>query len=279
MRITLSGDLGSGKSSVGRRLSELLGIPYISAGQLFREIGQISNLDALATNLAAETNTDIDAAVDGRTRDLDRDVPDFIIDSRMAWHFVTNAVRVFLSVSQDTAIIKLRERRESEIKRYKKLYNAHIEDRDNYDLWIITDNVDIDQICKVIEAFALEMTYFSQWIPKSRIIPMISIREASGIRFSFRVNMGDRFQIPLAISNNYGAFFGGPYELISAFNYELDLVPFRRESPKFLGSSIDVVELAKRTVTESDLYDWEDAFGVVLAFHKLLKDNKVTFNT
>src|SRR5262245_35537508 len=103
MRITLGGDLGSGKSSVGRRLSELLGIPYISAGKLFREIGQISNLDALATNLAAETNTDIDAAVDNRTRELDRTLPDFIIDSRMAWHFVTNAVRVYLSVGPETA--------------------------------------------------------------------------------------------------------------------------------------------------------------------------------
>ena len=150
MRITLSGDLGSGKSSVGRRLSELLGIRYVSAGELFREIGQISNMDALATNLAAETNTDIDAKVDARTQQLDRDVPDFIIDSRMAWHFVTDAVRVFLSVRPETAAERiaadqtrkgeryadtqsalemLRNRRQSELKRYRRLYDVEYRGR------------------------------------------------------------------------------------------------------------------------------------------------------
>ena len=72
MRITLSGDLGSGKSTVGRRLAERLNLPHYSAGSLFREIGQISNLDALQTNLAAEDNVKIDEAVDNRTRELDR---------------------------------------------------------------------------------------------------------------------------------------------------------------------------------------------------------------
>ena len=30
-------------------------------------------------------------------------MPDFIMDSRMAWHFVHGALRVFLSVSRETA--------------------------------------------------------------------------------------------------------------------------------------------------------------------------------
>src|SRR5579871_1247585 len=103
MRITLSGDLGSGKSTVGRRLAERLKLPHYSAGSLFREIGQISNLDALQTNLAAEDNVTIDEAVDNRTRELDRSGESFIIDSRMAWHFVTGAARVYLSASPETA--------------------------------------------------------------------------------------------------------------------------------------------------------------------------------
>src|SRR3977135_671663 len=103
IRITLSGDLGSGKSSVGRQLAEALHIPYFSAGALFREIGRIDNLDALKTNPAAENNTAIDFAVDKRTGEIDRTVPSFVIDSRMAWHFVRNAIKVFLSVSRDTA--------------------------------------------------------------------------------------------------------------------------------------------------------------------------------
>ena len=157
MRITLSGDLGSGKSTVGRRLAERLRLPHYSAGTLFREIGQISNLDALQTNLAAENNVDIDAAVDNRTRQLDRSVDSFIIDSRMAWHFVSDAARVYLSASPETAakriaadttrstetyashaqaLASLERRRESEIRRYKKLYSVDITDPANYDVFV-----------------------------------------------------------------------------------------------------------------------------------------------
>src|SRR5579872_1703941 len=103
MRITVSGTLGSGKSTVGKELASRLGVPYISTGQLFREIGHISNLNALQTNLEAETNRALDDAVDNKVRDLNKTMPDFVIDSRMAWHFVENALRVFLSVTPETA--------------------------------------------------------------------------------------------------------------------------------------------------------------------------------
>src|SRR5438034_10136919 len=167
MRITLSGDLGSGKSSVGRRLAEKLGLPHYSAGTLFREIGQISNLDALQTSLAAENNVGIDFAVDERTRELDRRIENFIIDSRMAWHFVSRATRVYLSVSPEpaanritsdrtrstesyeslpVALASLEKRRESEIRRYKSLYSFDLTDPANYDHVVITDDADIDAI-------------------------------------------------------------------------------------------------------------------------------------
>jgi len=293
MRITLGGDLGSGKSSVGRRLSQMLGIPYFSAGQLFREIGQISNLDALATNLEAETNSSIDAAVDQRTKELDRDLPDFILDSRMGWHFVSNAIKVYLSaspqtaaqrivgdVSRDTenyadpesAMVKLQRRRDSERIRYKKLYGVDIEDRKNYDIWIITDDAAVDDICAIILAFQSKKTSHREWIAKARLVPMIGIREASGITFTTRTALADRFALPVLIAQNYGLYFDDPHSLISAINYETPLIPYQAKTPASLPSSIDPLELARKTVSHSDLHDWEDAFAVEFSFHKYLKD-------
>lgn len=292
MRITLCGDLGSGKSSVGRRLSELLGIPYFSGGQLFREIGQISNLDALATNLEAETNVDIDAAVDQRTKDLDRDLPDFILDSRMGWHFVSNAAKVYLSASPDTAaqrivgdasrksenyadpesaVMMLRRRRESERKRYRKLYGVDIEDRDNYDIRIITDDAAVEDICTIILAFLSKKTLHREWIPKARLVPMINIREASGILRSEHAAIADSFVLPLLIAQNYGLFFDSAETLVSAINYETALVPYQSKTPTSLPSSVDPFELAKKTVSHSDLYDWEAAFAVEFSFHRCLE--------
>src|SRR6185436_8694689 len=110
-----------------------------------------------------------------RTRELDRRIENFIIDSRMAWHFVSRATRVYLSVSPETAakriasdrsrstesyeslaiaLASLEKRRDSEVRRYKNLYAADITDPVNYDLIVITDDAEIDDIAEVVINFA-----------------------------------------------------------------------------------------------------------------------------
>jgi CMP/dCMP kinase len=291
MRITLSGDLGSGKSTVGRRLAERLHLPHYSAGTLFREIGQISNLDALQTNLAAENNIDIDTAVDNRTRELDRTLDNFIIDSRMAWHFVSGATRVYLSASPETAakriasdttrasesyaslaqaLASLERRRDSEIRRYKKLYSVDITDSANYDLIIITDDADIDDIAGLIILFAEHKTHQKFWLPKGRLVPMIDVSAADGVR-SLRPSPSEGFSLTVAISHNFGFFFDGARELVSALQYELPLVPYRGSQD--LPQKGDVFEMAKRTLSASDMKRWQDAFAVRFSFTDCLKNS------
>jgi len=285
MRITLGGDLGSGKSSVGRRLSQSLGIRYVSAGQLFREIGQISNLDALATNLEAESNTDIDAQVDQRTKDLDRDLPDFIIDSRMGWHFVHDAVRVYLSVRPataarrilqdatrdtetyadfDSAMIMLRRRRESERKRYRTLYDVDIEDRANYDLWLITDDANLDDICRIILAFIEGRTRHANWIPKARLVPLIGLGEPALAKLVASPGLAGDFELPLVVSQNFGLFRNGADAMISALKYETALIPYRPSASPALPASADL-NWARTQVSDSDLRAWEAAFATPLS--------------
>src|SRR5437868_13343137 len=186
MRITLSGTLGSGKSTVGKELARRLGVPYISTGQIFRQLGQISSLDALQTNLEAESNRALDDAVDNKVRELNKTTPDFVIDSRMAWHFIDNALRVFLSVtpevaarrimedrsrvteqysSLESALDALRARRNSEIKRYQRLYNVDIEAPANYDLAIITDDAEAAAIVDLILRRVKGETSWRLWLP------------------------------------------------------------------------------------------------------------------
>jgi predicted cytidylate kinase len=291
MRITLGGDLGSGKSSVGRRLSERLGIPYVSAGKLFREIGQIANLDALATNLEAESNTDIDAQVDQRTRDLDRDLPDFIIDSRMGWHFVSNAVRVYLSVRAataarriladstrdtesypdlDSALVMLRRRRESEQKRYRTLYGADIEDRSNYDLWLITDDANIDDICEIVLAFVSERTRHRDWIPKARLVPLTGPPADCAKSSAVRFGPPDDFVLPVVVSDNFGLVFDASDSIAPALEYATALIPYRASSPASLPRSADPIDMARRLISEEQLNAWEACSGVRFSFREML---------
>jgi predicted cytidylate kinase len=283
MRITLSGDLGSGKSTVGRRLAERLRLPHYSAGSLFREIGQIANLDALQTNLAAEDNVTIDEAVDNRTRELDRSGESFIIDSRMAWHFVTGAARVYLSASPETAarriaadttrssetytshseaLASLERRRESEIRRYKKLYSADITDPGNYDLIIITDDADVDDIAELIIRFAEHKTQEKYWIPKRRLVPMIDAGGLTGA--GSPPGSVHSASLPIVISRNFGFFFDGARELAVALENELSLVSYQ-ESDETPGGE-DAFELARRTLKFVELQRWQYAFKVAFSF-------------
>lgn len=290
MRITLNGNLGSGKSTVGKLLSERLKIPYISTGQLFREIGAISNMDALRTNLAAENNTTIDFAVDNRIKALNASGEDFVVDSRMAWHFVENATKVFLSVCPDTAVQRvmtdqartnetypnfdsakqsLNERRASEVRRYKALYGVNIEDLKNYDLVVITDDADIEDTVSLIVHFALRRTQHKFWIPKSRLVPMISIREASGISFTSKTEIEESFSLPLYVRENFGFFFEGAASLVKAFFYPISIIPYHQTKPKFLAGK-DIMKVARQTIGLSDVYDWEEISGIKFAFSRCL---------
>ncbi len=209
----------------------------------------------------------------------------------MGWHFVTNAVKVYLSASAETAahriigdvsrnnenyadaesaMMMLRRRRESERKRYKKLYDVDIEDRNNYDIWIITDDAAVEDICTIILSFLSQKTRHREWIPKARLVPMISIGEASGVTFSTRTALTDRFVLPLFIAQNYGLFFDGAEALIRAINFETALVPYQSNAPTSVPLSTDPLEFAKKTLSHGDLYDWEHAYAVEFSFHKCL---------
>lgn len=282
MRITLSGTLGSGKSTVGKELARRLGVRYISTGQIFRELGQISSLNALQTNLEAETNRALDDAVDDKVRELNKTTPEFVIDSRMAWHFVEGALRVFLGVTPETAAERimadgsrateqyasteaalngLRARRDSEIRRYRRLYNVDIEDVSNYDMSIITDDTDISDVVDLILRRINGETNERLWIPKSRILPLTPAPAADNIHLSQRVSVKEHFRLPLVVRANVGLFFGNAEDLIRASCYELNLVPFEDFSAESLPSPVTIRSMLAGLTTR-DLEQWRNRFGI-----------------
>lgn len=279
MRITLSGTLGSGKSTVGTELARRLGVPYISTGQLFREIGHISNLNALQTNLEAETNRALDDAVDNKVRELNKTTPDFVIDSRMAWHFVKDALRVFLSVMPETAAERimsdrsrsteqyesieaalnaLRLRRDSEIRRYRRLYNVEIEDASNYDMSIITDNTEISDVVDLILRRIEGRIAEKYWIPKTRLVPIV---EPSRSLKAGPPVPGD-LPLDLELFENFGFFFGDAAKLARALSFPLPLLPYTPVADL----DRDIVPDGSQLADIANLPAWERISGVRFAY-------------
>lgn len=169
--VTLSGDIGGGKSSVARILTAALGFQLISAGGLQREIASSMGLTTLQLNELSSADRSVDDKIDSRTRWLGENSDRIIVDSRLAWHFIPGAYKVFLSVDPKVgaervfdasrsdekhnslahALENNRLRTELEASRFKSLYGIAMRDYRNYDLVVDTSYVSPQEVADVIE--------------------------------------------------------------------------------------------------------------------------------
>ncbi len=176
-KISLAGDLGSGKSTVSKILIPRLGAEYYSTGAIVRSIAEQRGMTVVELNRYMEDHPEIDHEIDdGVARLAELDKP-LIIDSRMAWHFTKGTFKVYLSTDIETSAIRImganrkgehsasladtvadtRARRESEIKRYSEQYGVNIKDLSNYDLIVDTTFATPEQIAECI------ISAFEQW--------------------------------------------------------------------------------------------------------------------
>ena len=94
-KISLAGDLGSGKSTVSAILIERLGAKYYSTGAIVRSIADSRNMTVVELNKYMETHPEIDHEIDAGIAALSESPESLIIDSRMAWHFTKGTFKVY----------------------------------------------------------------------------------------------------------------------------------------------------------------------------------------
>jgi predicted cytidylate kinase len=172
--VAISGDIASGKSTVSRAVAEALGLPWMSTGDLQRKVAEERGITTLELNRQAETDRSVDDAIDDRLRDIARDDASLVIDSRLAWHFVPQAVKVHLVVdlsvaadralgrgrvaaeeyqTHDEAVEGVRDRVRSERLRFTKLYDVDIGRLRNYDVVVDTSAATSDAIVEHVLDF------------------------------------------------------------------------------------------------------------------------------
>ncbi len=174
VKISITGDLGSGKSTVCRYLKEKYGMNVYSIGQIQRSLAQKYDMDVLAFNKYMETHPEIDEEIDTELTKIGKRNEDMVLDSRMAWHFVPDSFKVYLTVDPDEAARRvindqrgkvetyschknardcLIERKRSENLRYITKYGVDCSNLDNYDLIIDATSISPEQVSdKIMEA-------------------------------------------------------------------------------------------------------------------------------
>ncbi len=176
-KISLAGDLGSGKSTVSKILMRELGAEYYSTGSIVRSIAEEMNMTVVELNRYMETHPEIDTMIDNGIAALSDDPRMLVIDSRMAWHFTKGTFKVYMTVDLETSALRImnanrkgehsatleetvnetRARRLSEQKRYMDQYGVDIKNLTNYDLVVDTTYASPEEVAEAI------VTQFRRW--------------------------------------------------------------------------------------------------------------------
>ena len=172
LKITITGGLHSGKSSVAKAACKALNYTYFSVGELQRKLAVEKDMSITEYNKYMLDNN-LDNEVDNRTMEIGKTKEDFIFDARLAWYFIPDSFKIYLKVEIDVAVERamknergksekyaskqdakanIIERRRLEATRFKDMYNIDINQDSNFDLVIDTSHISMEDVIeKTIE--------------------------------------------------------------------------------------------------------------------------------
>jgi cytidylate kinase len=173
MIITIGGTAGSGKSTVAKLLAKKLGYKHYSMGDFQREIAEERKMSLLELSRIEEEDRGVDEEVDQRQISLGREEDNFVIDSRLGFHFIPNSVKIFLdadfeerakriladkirkehNVNLENTKENIETRKASEQKRYNDYYNIDPYEKSNYDLVVDTTSISAEEVVEKILEF------------------------------------------------------------------------------------------------------------------------------
>lgn len=173
MLISITGKLGSGKSTVCGIMKERYGFEIFSTGAIQREFARSKGISTLELNKRMKENPELDDEIDNTvTRmSIEHKGENLIFDSRMAWHFAQDTFKIFLTIDPmeaatrvfyhrssceecysdvNDACEKLVERSVVERKRFLEIYGVDYYDFNNFNLVVDTTSRTPDEVVAVI---------------------------------------------------------------------------------------------------------------------------------
>jgi cytidylate kinase len=185
MIISFNGDHGSGKSTIAERVAKDLNYPRYYMGQIFRDLAKEKNITLAELHNLCKNDPETDKQVDEYLVKLSKEQSDFIIESRTAWYFIPNSLKIYLKVSEEEGAARIykelqtsasrkeedanlnsiedtqkseKKRKEEDDARYKKYYGIDIHQEKNYDLVVDTTSLNRDEVFnKVMRAIRVKL--------------------------------------------------------------------------------------------------------------------------
>ena len=172
MIITISGQMGTESRIIGRILARKLNMPHHSAGRFIRNLAERRGISLDCFTKEAEKDTSIDNDIDLMIADHGRTKDNFIIDSKLAFHFIPKSVKILLkadlntrvnrnfkydsrtefNVTRESTLERIKRIDNSDKKRFLQKYGLDYTDPKKYDLVIDNSNISLEECAdKIVE--------------------------------------------------------------------------------------------------------------------------------
>ncbi len=170
MIITISGLHGTGKSTIGKKIANALGLTYYSTGQAFRDLAKDHGMTLEEFTTHAENNPIIDKELDDKILQLAAE-GNIVIDSQLSGYILESKAnfRILLACPLQTRVKRMADRDEtsfdeklketilrenSERERFKELYNIDMGDEvkanEIHNLILQTEKMSVEEIVRAI---------------------------------------------------------------------------------------------------------------------------------
>ena len=171
--ITITGEIGSGVTTVTHKLADALEYRRFSAGGLFRNLANQYEMSVEQLNEYAKRNRVIDREIDTLIRRLGEG-SEIVLDSRLGFYWIHSSFRVYLTVDLDIAVNRIYEdinqgnrkeessssivqtinsvqkQYESTRERYLRDYGIDISNTNTFDLIVDTNGKTPDDVVSLI---------------------------------------------------------------------------------------------------------------------------------
>ena len=287
VRITIAGDIGSGKTTVARTVAERLRVEPLSTGGIQRQLAMARGITTLELNRLAETDGSIDEEIDNYLKRLP--AGDLVVESRMAWHFVPYTRNIFLYIVRHKAAQRIlvanrndevyqnlgdattyiARRRQSEVLRFEKYYSVNIDDLRNYDLLIDTSFRSPGEIAHNILTHGKLNFRPTILLDPRNLVPTQGIRDLNPhvveqILEAIRSRGFDHGHAISTIYVNHTFYItDGHNRVAAAIKAGIDFVPLKllaSEDEDYI-SGLSARSYVRDSVSDSGIYDWEDVVG------------------
>jgi cytidylate kinase len=179
MIISFCGDNGSGKSTIAIKVANKLEFKHYHMGQVLRDMAKKKNITLEELNELREKDLNFDKSVDDFLIKLGKDSDNFVIESRTAWFFIPNSLKIYLKVeakeaakriflelqsenkrnegnnldSEEKVLESIKKRQDKDNGIYQKLYGIDIRDEKHFDFILDTTHLSIEEVFNKIMEF------------------------------------------------------------------------------------------------------------------------------